>query len=392
LKDEENKELRLDILIYAHDGRGLGHVSRSLAIGMALRRLYPHLKILFISGSSFTGELLGDAPLDWLKLPSYKTEIVDGKSRGVRGDSMFSDEELAGFRSEELAHVVTLYKPRLVLVDHTPQGKHRELLPALGAASTDCKWFLGVRGVMGVVPQAKEDVTREIFRHSYSGLLWYGDHKILGTLHSRALEKQYGVEPFEVGYVSRLGEYLHCNSSICDKTKARLAGIVSVPWIGEKSYDFLAALAVALKSIGDRFGEWCLFVARGDEVVQDKIEMLFSGLHHCRLRAPSGGYGKELMRAKCAIVYGGYNSLVDVLYANIPSLVILREMQDQEQQDHIAFLEEKLHGVLVGISEEEVTSEQIQGLLLDKLNRSSVDYDVSVNGAECAAMYIHSKL
>ena len=148
--------MRLDILIYAHDGRGLGHVSRSLGIGMALRRLYPELKILFISGSAFTGELLGKAPLDWLKLPSYKTEVIGGKSCGIRGDSMFSDTELGGLRGNVLAQTVSLYKPRLVLVDHTPQGKHRELLPTLESAPMDCRWVMGVRGIMGAVTQAND--------------------------------------------------------------------------------------------------------------------------------------------------------------------------------------------------------------------------------------------
>ena len=62
---------RLDVLIYAHDGRGLGHAGRSIGIGMALRRLAPQLKVLFVSGCSLAQELIGRAPLDWLKLPSY---------------------------------------------------------------------------------------------------------------------------------------------------------------------------------------------------------------------------------------------------------------------------------------------------------------------------------
>jgi predicted glycosyltransferase len=55
---------RLDVLIYAHDGRGLGHASRSIGVGMALRRLYPDLKVLFVSGCSLSQELIGAAPLD----------------------------------------------------------------------------------------------------------------------------------------------------------------------------------------------------------------------------------------------------------------------------------------------------------------------------------------
>ncbi|MFW2368793.1 MAG: hypothetical protein ACN4GW_20440, partial [Desulforhopalus sp.] len=114
---------RLDVLIYGHDGRGLGHVSRSIAIGMAMRRLYPERKVLFVSGSSFSQELIGAAPLDWLKLPSYATRVVGGRVRGVTGPSMFEDHRLGELRGQELAHLIELYRPKLVLVDHTPQGK-----------------------------------------------------------------------------------------------------------------------------------------------------------------------------------------------------------------------------------------------------------------------------
>ena len=111
----------LDILIYAHDGRGLGHASRSIGIGMALRRLFPNLKVLFVSGCRQSQELIGAAPLDWLKLPSYETIVENGKSRGIIGKSMFSDNQIGEFRAKELEHLVALYRPRLVLVDHTPQ-------------------------------------------------------------------------------------------------------------------------------------------------------------------------------------------------------------------------------------------------------------------------------
>jgi predicted glycosyltransferase len=54
---------RLDVLIYSHDGRGLGHVSRGVTLGMTFRRLFPQLKVLFVSGSKQTSTLIGSCPL-----------------------------------------------------------------------------------------------------------------------------------------------------------------------------------------------------------------------------------------------------------------------------------------------------------------------------------------
>lgn len=383
--------MRLDILIYAHDGRGLGHVSRSIGIGIALRRLYPELRILFISGCNFTAELLGRAPLDWLKLPAYKTEVVDGSSKGIAGDSLFSDKELGELRSLDLSHVVTCYKPRLVLVDHTPQGKHRELLQALEGAPEDCQWVLGVRGVVGAVQQAKADSTRQIFQQHYCDLLWYGDSAVLGTDHSRLLREQYGVIPFECGYVSRLGEYLQYNST--GNRECPWAGVVSVPWLGEKSLFFLECLAAALANIPLDLGLWCLFIDTGDEAIKTTVVDLFSGLRNCRLERPGKAYAEVLVNARSALIYGGYNSLVDVLYAGIPTLVILREMQDQEQQAHVKCLQEKLEGSFVSLSEGEISVASLSlALMRNVIAIIPREHGVDVDGATRAASYLYAKL
>ncbi|MFC1516801.1 hypothetical protein ACFL7E_08620, partial [Thermodesulfobacteriota bacterium] len=76
---------RLDILLYAHDGRGLGHASRSIAIGMALKRLYPDFRVLQVTGCNLSQSLIDRAPLDWIKLPSYATRVHAGVSGGTDG-------------------------------------------------------------------------------------------------------------------------------------------------------------------------------------------------------------------------------------------------------------------------------------------------------------------
>jgi predicted glycosyltransferase len=381
---------RLDILIYAHDGRGLGHASRSIAIGMALRRLHPQLKVLFVSGCRQSQELIGTAPLDWLKLPSYETKVENGKSTGIHGKSMFADGQLGEFRARELEHLVGLYRPRMVLVDHTPQGKHRELVPAL-ALSRDIgtRWTLGVRGIIGGVSQARSDLASNLFRKYYHDLLWYGDRRVLGEVHIGHLKQQYGIPPRECGYVSRLAEVENCTGemSVNSAGGARLAGTVSVPWLGENSLGFLEQLADALAAIDEKYGHWHLFVGSGDSVkAKKKIWDMFSGLCHCTLEEPGPRYGEALMRSKTAVIYGGYNSLMDVLYAGLPALVVERAMRDNEQQLHLQQLQKKVGNRIHVIPEAEILSDQILSFLCDNLSKA-VNPSVAVNlvGAAKAA-------
>ncbi|SDP21371.1 hypothetical protein [Desulforhopalus singaporensis] len=386
---------RLDILIYAHDGRGLGHASRSIAIGMALRSLYPALRVLFVSGCSFSQELIGTSGLDWLKLPSYRTEVVDGKSRGIPGYSNFGDHQLGVIRSRTIAHYVEIYRPRVVLVDHTPQGKHRELVPAIEDSwrkygPESVKWVLGVRGVVGAVRQARSALSAELFRKYYDTLLWYGDSGVLGRDHLVQLERQYGVAPVECGYVSRLAEQFPGSRGVSG-TGEKYAGTVSVPWIGEKSIGFLRNLAEALKGLGTSVGVWRLFVGGLEEGrVGPQVSALFQDIENCRVEPPSARYVPALLQSKTALVYGGYNSLMDVIYAGIPFLAVLREMQDEEQRIHVGSILQAVGDRGSVLGESELSVDKIMRRLSANLQAGgAADPGIDLQGARTAAARLY---
>jgi len=251
---------RLDILIYAHDGRGLGHASRSISIGMALRRIYPDLKVLFVSGCQMSQELIGPSPLDWLKLPSYETKVTNGKSSGIDGKSNFTDKEIGKIRAKTLGNLIELYKPKLVLADHSPHGKHKELKYALEMSlKANTKWVLGIRGVIGFVPQVKSNLASEVFKKYYSVLLWYGDSSVLGNDSMQQLEKQFSISPIECGYVSRLSE-IHKLLKNKHGANGKYAGTISIPWLGESTFDLIVKLAKAIGLLGAFYGKWKIFI------------------------------------------------------------------------------------------------------------------------------------
>ena len=386
---------RLDVLIYAHDGRGLGHASRSIGVGMALRRLYPELKVLFVSGCNLSQQLIGRAPLDWLKLPSYETRVVQGKSIGIPGKSLFTDEQLGWLRSEELTHIISLYRPRLVLVDHTPQGKHRELVSALSTQNgNDALWVLGVRGVVGAVKQARSELGGNLFKEHYHAVFWYGDSSVLGNSHCEQLQQQYSAVPVECGYVLRLTEYMFWNNHSLEQYAEPLAGIVSVPWLGEKSLEFLTILANVLPKIPLSFGRWLVFVDMESSFgIGQKLTKIFSKTPNCQLESPGGMYVSALLHSKTAVIYGGYNSLMDVIHAGIPALVVLREMQDEEQQIHLRKLQDIVGEAIAIVSEAQVSAEELERLLLSSLQKNGPPaVALHTGGAANAAEYIHGLL
>ena len=379
------KNSRLDILIYGHDGRGLGHVSRSVAIGMALRRLYPHLKVCVLSGCRQTQELIGQAPLDWMKLPAYDTVVIEGKSTGIDGPSGFADRELGELRAQQIKQIIGHYRPRLVLVDHQPQGKHRELVPAITAEGVDRPlWVLGMRGVVGTVSQTRTEQAIELFAQHYRALLWYGDRSVLGSDHLEHLRDRFGSEPLECGYVSRLIELM----SFSNPAGVRTSGCtISIPWFGEHTVRFFDTLVEALGLLGPGYGRIQIFVGSDDlSPLKKKLE----GLGFCRVEPFGTRYLEALCSSRSAVIFGGYNSLVDVLSVGVPALVVRREMQDQEQQEHLTALLDSVGGRLRAVAEHPGSVEQLYQELVALMNTSLDPFDLPVNlgGAEKAARVI----
>jgi len=372
---------RLDVLLYAHDGRGLGHASRTIAIGMALRRLAPDLRVLFLSGCNLSQELIGEAPLDWLKLPSYETVVESGRSRGVKGKSNFADNELGRLRSKQILNIVKTYRPRLILADHSPQGKHKELLPALQADAAEIHWVLGLRGIVGQVSQVSSQLATSLFIKHYTSLLWYGDSTILGTAQLTEIRKNFNTVPVECGYVSGIRERSE-DFSFCGE---KLAGTVSVPWIGEKTPTFLRHLHAVLAEMGDTAGRWILYLD-ASHPRSAEFYTLFQQLPWCDVEEPSRRYITSLRHSRCALIYGGYNSLVDVLSLSLPALVILRDMLDSEQQQHLDILKHTPGISLTTLPED--TGEDRLAEILHNLphhqssSRNLVNLDGAVNAAK----------
>ena len=372
---------RLDFLIYAHDGRGLGHASRSIAIGLALRRLYPQCKTLFVSGCKEASALIGNGTLDWIKLPSYATTIVKGRAEGGYGHSNFYKSVLGQLRTEMLASIMKIFQPRIVLVDHAPTGKRNELLRALEVGrDVDSRWVLGLRGIIGDDKDVWSDESIQCFKNYYDLILWYGDAQVMGSEYPNTIAQRFGVKPVETGYVSRLMESKHLITPENDT----LAGTISIPWGTEATWKFVQRIYDAIKGIGESYGPWRLFV---DQEKKDKIRNLFRDLPFCTVDEVSEKYIPSLLRSKMAIVYAGYNSMSDILASRIPAVVLLRDLKDREQQTHVDRLLPFIKDYVTVLTEANTDTLLLQQALESQLRAPTWHNEIlNMKGAERSAL------
>ena len=337
---------RLDMLLYAHDGRGIGHASRVAALGLALVRRHPSMRVAMLTGERRVAALLRGLPLEWIKLPSYATAVRDGRSTGAAGDCGLSDADLGEARAGLIASCVRIFRPRVFVADHTPQGKHRELLPAIEERG-DTRFVLGVRAVVGGVDKVWSDLAASVFASAYSGILWYGDAALCGDEAAR-LSAHFGREPVACGYVSRLSE-LAAAGRVTDDRRAGV--VVGLSWRDDGFLELLRVVATAANGFPG-LSPWRVFCdlsGNGQDGKTDALRAraldLVRACPHLRLEEFGEGYGDALMSSRAAVVYGGYNSLTDILAAGLPAVVLLRGMRDQEQEDHARRLAEVRPGL-----------------------------------------------
>ncbi|RZW26229.1 MAG: hypothetical protein EX260_01580 [Desulfobulbaceae bacterium] len=378
---------RLDYLLYAHDGRGLGHVSRTTAVGLALKRLYPESRILLITGSAKTQMMVGRGSLDWIKLPSYQTILTGGKSEGRDGEAGFYKSVLGNLRAEMIADMVKVLRPRCLLVDHNPLGKRQELRQALDQSGDgNCRWLLGLRAIVGEDKAVWSSETAGIFHDCYQDVLWYGDSGVLTDEPMKRIGGHFGRTPVEMGYVSRVRELAHLYEEDGDGVET-IGCTVSIPWFGPHTAGLLSSLYEALTAIGEEWGRCDFYVepSRSREVKE-----LFNPLSCCTVEPIGDRYIGSLIKSKVAIIYGGYNSIIDVLALNRPALVVLRATRDREQQEHLMRLQRSV-GTAMQVVEEEAVSGPvlIEKLLLLLDERPGDSLAIDCDGAERTAAYLH---
>ena len=104
---------------YSHDGMGLGHVRRHIAIATALQETAPEVKVLLATSIDEVGNLGLPPNVDTLKLPGLRK--IANSHYGSRRLGIPSGD-MRNLRSALLCEAVKAFRPDLVLVDKHPFG------------------------------------------------------------------------------------------------------------------------------------------------------------------------------------------------------------------------------------------------------------------------------
>jgi hypothetical protein len=115
-------------IFYSHDGCGLGHLRRNLAIAAAVTKAAPDASVLLLTGSIELGAR-GLAPnVEIVALPALR-KLGNGRYDARR--LPITRTELRLVRRRIISAAVECFRPDVLLIDKHPMGVGGELRPAL---------------------------------------------------------------------------------------------------------------------------------------------------------------------------------------------------------------------------------------------------------------------
>lgn len=337
-------------LLYSHDGVGLGHIRRNLTLAAALNKAQPASSVLVVTGAEELETFSIPASADVLRLPGMCK--LDNAHYAARRLSV-SDKEIRDLRAALLTAVVASYQPDVVLADKHPGGAEGELIPALEQhKAAGGRGALGLRDVLDDPAKTRREwLASGSFEHLaafHDLVLVYGQADLLDPLSG------CGLSPSLRGRVRSCG-YVAAGSSAAPtggKPPARSRPlVVAMAGGGEDGAPLLrAALRAAAGS------SWDLLAVSGPHSAPEQAAELgrLAELAGARLVPSVRDLGRRLTEADAVVCMGGYNSLVEVLSAAVPTVCVPRVSPRIEQKLRAqAFA---AHGLLRVLEPEELDS------------------------------------
>ena len=325
----------LSLLMYSHDGFGLGHLRRNTAIATRFVEEMSGSTALMLVGCP--GGAFFELPpgVDFIKVPSIiKVGTGLWRPRTLRLDV----EKTRAIRAATILKAAELFKPDVFLVDYTPTGVWGELLPTLQmlkGQKDPPKVILGLRDILDA-----PEVTRELWRKDraydaisqyYDGVFIYGCREVFDTA------AQYGLDGALAGKVTFCG-YLCSDEGDVPKAPMRedlqLADnklVVVTAGGGHDAYPMMRTCMEAFRLIGKDLP--LAVVITGPLMEHEQMESLrrqAKGLPVRMLRYVNDlGY---MNAADVVITMASYNTLLDAIRLRKRILAIPREGPSAEQR------------------------------------------------------------
>lgn len=318
------------VLIYSHDTYGLGHLRRSSLIAEGLASASEFSSTLIATGSPRAQAFSLPPGTDTVKLPAaLKTPTGGYRARTLR----LPIEEMVRVRAEILRALTWSYLPDLILVDHAPAGMLGELRPLfddLHLWGRRPRLVLGLRDVIDAAERVRKEWDRvgawELLDHDYDRVLVYGDPTVRSTADELGLPQRLAGRVVPVGY---LGRRIDRSADPADPYVLVTTGG------GGDGHEVLRAYVSYLEALPGPAPFRSVLVS-GPFLSPRRQREIATRARHAgqavEIIAFTDCFEGLLGGAAGVISMAGYNTVMEILSAGVPALLVPREAPRQEQR------------------------------------------------------------
>ncbi len=362
------------LMVYSHDGFGLGTIRRMLAICEHLLNTIPDLSILLVSGSPMVQGVRLPAGLDYIKLPCLKRgedSTLSAQDLGTEADAALQ------FRADLILSATAHFKPDLVMVDKKPYGINHELKKTLDYLHTErpeTKLVLLLRDILdspeATIADWQNNGYYEAVKRCYSKVLVVGIAEVFDVCQKYQFPKAIARKTHYCGYIRRpSGRQTVSQVRRELNLNAGESLVLVTPGGGEDGFPLVETYLAGLAQLPQPPSFRSLIVC-GPEMPKAQRRALRKMAASYPL-VQMGEFTDDLMSylaaADVTVSMGGYNTLCEILSAGKRAVVVPRYQPSQEQLIRAARMARL--GLFKAIHPERLTPENLMRALQMQLSR-----------------------
>lgn len=350
-------------LFYSHDGMGLGHTRRNLAIAAALTERCPLASVLLATSTDDAHHLGLPPRVEILKLPGLRktgNERYQSRRLDVSGD------EIRQLRSSLLEAAIRSFHPAVMLVDKHPFGARGELRAGLaGLKEQGGRAVLGWRDILDDPATTRRELVaqglRDLIAEHYDRVLVYGERAVFDPIAEYDLPEAVASRTRFCGYVLNKDDdgapEISPPTTLSSKNHSRPV-VLATAGGGEDGFALLEQFLRAAKG-----APWQGIGVAGPMMSEGELRILrrLATWADVSLRAFVPRLPNLFDRLDALVCMGGYNTLTEAVAHGVPTVCVPRVTPRTEQ--FIRAREFERLGLLRMIHPEQLTIETLRDSL-----------------------------
>lgn len=361
------------LMVYSHDGFGLGNIRRMLAICTQLLHSIPDLSILMLSGSPMLHSFRLPKGLDYIKLPCL--------NRGTSGE-LFAKylktetAETVALRSQLILSAISSFKPDVLLVDKKPYGMRNELqisLEYLRSERPNTQLVLLLRDILDHPNVTIQDWQK----HGYHNAIqrFYNRVLVVGSPDVFDVRQEY---QFPAAVAEKVQFCGYIRKEPDSKNPALLRReleiqpderfVLVTPGGGEDGYSLIDTYLSGLSQLPSTLKLRSLIICGSEMPAEQQTALVEKASRYPRVQM--GEFTDDLISymaaADAVVAMGGYNTTCEILSLGKRAVVVPRIKPSQEQwlrAERLSAL-----GLLDAIHPDHLTPEGLMRSLMRQLN------------------------